>query len=72
MHSVFFAAKHYESAAGCAYRASEEQEGAAGECQERRVLLVDEAAQLMLEAAARYQQSNHIDRCIECYSKAAK
>ena len=37
-----------------------------------KLQLVDESAALMLEAAAQFQASGHMDRCIDCYSKSAK
>merc|ERR1711865_231840 len=65
--STYFAAKHYESAAGCAQRGSAEELD-----KDAKLVLVDEASSLMLEAAGQFQTSGHMDRCIDCYSKSAK
>lgn len=65
--SPYFAAKHYESAAGCAQREAEQELDS-----DAKLQLVDESAALMLEAAAQFQASGHMDRCIDCYSKSAK
>ena len=78
--SPYFAAKHYETAAGCAIRQAEQASAHLRLCRAgaqepepaRKVLLIDEGTALMLEAANQFKSSGHLDQTVGCYSKAAR